>query len=197
MDLLAPLRERLLSLDSEPAQPGRGEQPAAVLVPLFVPAGSSALADVRVVLTRRRADLRRHAGEISFPGGRPEAADGSLAATALREAHEEIGLPPAAVTLLGTLPAVSTFVTGYLIHPFVATIPAGLAWVLSVNEVDEVLELSLADLTAGAGRGEIERRGLRLTTDTYTVDGNVVWGATQRIVTDLLERWQAALRWSS
>ena len=83
------------------------------------------------MLTRRRADLRRHAGEISFPGGRRDEEDASLQVTALREAEEEIGLPRADANVIGELPATSTFATGYLIHPFVATIPAGTAWQLS------------------------------------------------------------------
>ena len=100
----------------------------------------------QLVLTRRRADLRRHAGEISFPGGRRDAEDADLAATALREAEEEIGLERSQVTLRGELPAVSTFATNYVIHPFVATIPAGLSWRPSASEVDAVLELGLRDL---------------------------------------------------
>lgn len=84
------------------AAPGTGEPvAAAVLVPMFLaPDGD----EPHVVLTRRRADLRRHAGEISFPGGRRDAEDPTLTDTALREAEEEIGLPRADVTLLGELP---------------------------------------------------------------------------------------------
>ncbi|HUB35913.1 MAG TPA: CoA pyrophosphatase, partial [Solirubrobacteraceae bacterium] len=89
-------------------------------MPLFeaAPAG-----DLHAVFTRRRSDLRRHAGEISFPGGRRDPEDADLLHTALREAHEEIGLRPESVRVLGPLPAVSTFVTGYEIHPYVALVP--------------------------------------------------------------------------
>ena len=72
-----------------------------------------------MVLTKRRADLRRHAGEISFPGGRRDPDDADLRQTALREAEEEIGLPRSAVSILAELPATSTFATNYVIHPFV------------------------------------------------------------------------------
>ena len=165
---------------------GAGEQvPAAVLVPLFL-AGEQP--KPHVVLTRRRADLRRHAGEISFPGGRRDAEDASLTDTALREAEEEIGLMRSQVSLLGELPPTSTFATGYVIHPFVGTIPADLAWKPSVREVDTVLELSLDAVRAGRTRTNIERRGFTFETDAYIVDEQVIWGATARILEHLLER---------
>ena len=96
----------------------RGGTDAAVLLPLYGWPEEPGL-----IFTERRADLRRHAGEISFPGGRQDDGDADLAATALREAEEEIGLDPAAVELVGALPPTSTFVTGYRIHPFVGLVP--------------------------------------------------------------------------
>jgi 8-oxo-dGTP pyrophosphatase MutT (NUDIX family) len=165
-----------------------GEQTlAAVLVPLYVVAASE---PPHVVLTRRRADLRRHAGEISFPGGRRDPGDLDLAATALREAHEEIGLAPDAVELIGELPAISTFATNYLIHPFVGLIEPGRQWQVSPREVDVVLELPLAAVQQSRTRTEIERRGIKFETDAYELDGNLIWGATFRILADLLERLQ-------
>ncbi len=158
-----------------------------MLVPLFLTAPSER---PTVVLTRRRADLRRHAGEISFPGGRRDADDADLAQTALREAHEEIGLAPDSVELLGELPAISTFATNYLIHPFVGLIEPGQRWLLSPREVDAVLELPLGALEQSRTRTEIERRGIKFETDAYVLDGNLIWGATFRILADLLERLQ-------
>jgi 8-oxo-dGTP pyrophosphatase MutT (NUDIX family) len=176
--------------------PGAGEQiPAAVLVPLFVAAGrgaSSPNGEPHVVLTRRRADLRRHAGEISFPGGRQDAEDADLMDTALREAEEEIGLPRAQVTLLGELPATSTFATSYTIHPYVGEIPAGVAWRLSPKEVDAVLELPLGEVRAGATKAPIERRGITFQTDAYVIGEHVIWGATARILAHLFERLEPA-----
>ncbi len=171
-----------------PGSGAREQVPAAVLVPLFL-AGDEQ--EPHVVLTRRRADLRRHAGEISFPGGRQDPGDADLSDTALREAEEEIGLMRSQVSLLGTLPTTSTFATNYVIHPFVATIPAGVAWRPSAREVDAVLELPLRAVRTGRTTTQIERRGISFETDAYIVDANVIWGATARILEHLLERLQS------
>jgi 8-oxo-dGTP pyrophosphatase MutT (NUDIX family) len=160
-----------------------GSKEAAVLVPLYTQDG-----ELHAVFTERRADMRKHAGEISFPGGRQDAADEDLRRTALREADEEIGLPADVVELVGALPPVGTFVTGYRVHPFVATIPAGRSWVPQESEVEQVLELSLPDLVRGYESKRLLRRGVPFKTPTYTVDGHFVWGATARIVESLLER---------
>ncbi len=178
-----------MSASTWPPEPPRtassSQVQAAVLVPLYA---SSDGGEPLVVLTRRRADLRRHAGEIAFPGGRRDEEDESLADTALREAEEEIGLPRAHVRLLGELPPISTFATGYLIHPFVGAIPAGLQWRPSAREVDAVLELSAAELRAGRTRTQMERRGITFETDAYIVGEHLIWGATARILEILLER---------
>jgi 8-oxo-dGTP pyrophosphatase MutT (NUDIX family) len=158
-----------------------GTKDAAVLVPLH---GDPLTA----VFTERRADLRRHAGEISFPGGRQDEPDEDLRTTALREAEEEIGLPPSEVELVGALPPVGTFVTGYRIHPFVGRIRSGHAWTPQETEVAQILEFSLRDLVAGHEMKRLMRKGVPIKTPTYTVDGHLVWGATARIVQSLLER---------
>jgi 8-oxo-dGTP pyrophosphatase MutT (NUDIX family) len=158
-----------------------------VLVPLFQPSEAEA---PHVVLTRRRADLRRHAGEISFPGGRQDSEDADLAETALREAEEEIGLTREVVALIGDLPPISTFATNYLIHPFVGVIPAGQRWRVSPREVDAVLELPLRELQESRTRTRLQRRGIDFETDAYILDGHLIWGATYRILADLLTRLQ-------
>ena len=145
------------------------------------------------MFTRRRDDLRRHAGEISFPGGRQDFPDEDLRVTALREAEEEIGLPREDVELIGALSPTGTFVTGYRIHPFVGVIRRGHAWTLQPDEVDEVLELSLRALVEGYANKRLLRRGVPIKTPTYTVEGNLVWGATARIVETLLERLRPLL----
>jgi 8-oxo-dGTP pyrophosphatase MutT (NUDIX family) len=155
-----------------------------VLVPLYLDAGGA----LHAVFTERRADLRRHAGEISFPGGRRDEADADLRATALRETHEEIGLPPQAVEVLGALQPTPTFVTNYAVYPFVGLIEPGFAWVLQEAEVGQVLELPVERVRQGYARRRMVRRGMPFRTDVYEVDGHVIWGATARIVADLLER---------
>jgi 8-oxo-dGTP pyrophosphatase MutT (NUDIX family) len=155
-----------------------------VLVPLYLDAGGA----LHAVFTERRADLRRHAGEISFPGGRRDEADADLRATALRETHEEIGLPPQSVEVLGALQPTPTFVTNYAVYPFVGLIEPGFAWVLQEAEVGQVLELPVERVRQGYVRRRMLRRGVPFRTDVYDVGGHVIWGATARIVADLLER---------
>jgi 8-oxo-dGTP pyrophosphatase MutT (NUDIX family) len=177
----------LLSTEDAIALDVRGRTDAAVLVALCPDDDGQLTA----ILTERRADLRRHAGEISFPGGRHDEADADLSATALREAHEEIGLAPAAVDLLGALQPTPTIATGYAVYPFVGLIEPGQTWQLSPREVSEVLELPLARLHAGYARRRLIRRGIPIRTDTYVVDGKLIWGATARILADLFDRISA------
>ncbi len=181
--LLSP--EEALSLDVH------GAVNAAVLVPLYVQDD-----ELHAVLTRRHSDLRRHPGEISFPGGRADEGEHDLRTTALRETEEEIGLPGSAVELLGALQPTPTVVTGYAIYPFVGIIEPGHAWIASAEEVAEVIELPVRALIAGYGRRRLVRRGLPFRTDTYVVDDYLVWGATARILADLFDRIQPLLeRW--
>ena len=140
------------------------------------------------VLTERRADLRRHAGEIAFPGGRRDPGDADLRSTALREAEEEIGLDPAAVQIIGALQPTPTIATGYAIYPYVGVIPSAQAWTVSPREVEEVLEPPLAAIRAGYGRRRLLRRGIPIRTDTYVVADKLIWGATARILADLFDR---------
>jgi 8-oxo-dGTP pyrophosphatase MutT (NUDIX family) len=141
-----------------------GSTDAAVLVPLYETAG-----ELHAVFTKRRDDLRRHAGEISFPGGRQDFPDEDLRVTALREAEEEIGLAREAVDLVGALAPVGTFVTGYRVFPFVGVIEPGTRWTLQEREVDEVLELSLASLVDGFEMQRLLRKGVPIKTPTFTV----------------------------
>ena len=177
------LRRVLLSPEEAVQIEVRGRTDAAVLVPLYMQDDQP-----HAVFTKRRDDLRRHPGEISFPGGRYEEGEANLIATALREAEEEIGLPQAAVEILGALQPTPTIATGYAIYPFVGMIEAGLTWTPSTREVAEVLELSLAELSGGYARRRLVRRGLPIRTDTYLVGDHLIWGATARILADLFDR---------
>ena len=163
-----------------------GRTDAAVLVPLYIDNG-----EPHLVFTKRRKDLRRHGGEISFPGGRYDEGEADLRATALREAEEEIGLPSEAVEIVGALQPTPTIATGYAIYPFVGLIDPGRAWTVSAREVAEVLEFSLSELRSGYGRRRLVRRGLPIRTDTYLVGDRLIWGATARMLADLFERLDA------
>jgi 8-oxo-dGTP pyrophosphatase MutT (NUDIX family) len=183
MDTASQLREKLLTPEEAAELDAPGSKDAAVLIPLY-PRGD----DLVAVFTERRHDLSRHAGEISFPGGRQDFPEEDLRRTALREAHEEIGLEPDAVELVGALPPTGTFVTSYKIHPFVGVIEPGHRWTAQEAEVEQVLELALNDLVAGHEMQRLLGKGVPIKTPTYTVDGHFVWGATARIVQTLLER---------
>jgi 8-oxo-dGTP pyrophosphatase MutT (NUDIX family) len=177
------LRRVLLAPEAAIALNVRGRTDAAVLVALYLDGGR-----LHAVFTKRREDLRRHPGEISFPGGRHDDTDPDLLATALREAEEEIGLPPDAVQVLGALQPTPTIATGYAVYPFVGMIDAGRAWTLSPREVASVLELGLDEVLAGYGRRRLLRRGIPIRTDTYVVGEELIWGATARILADLYDR---------
>jgi 8-oxo-dGTP pyrophosphatase MutT (NUDIX family) len=184
----AKLRELLLSPEEAAELDAPGKTDAAVLIPLYLDGG-----ELVAVFTERRADLRRHAGEISFPGGRQDHPSEDLRETALREAEEEIGLSRKEVELVGALPPTGTFVTGYKIHPFVGSIQSGHRWTPQETEVAQVLELSLPALKSGYESKRLIGKGVPIKTPTYTVDGHFVWGATARIVESLLDRLSPVL----
>jgi len=177
------LRRVLLSPEEALSLEVHGGTDAGVLVPLYVDHG-----ELHAVFTKRREDLRRHPGEISFPGGQSDEGETDLRVTAVREAEEEIRLPRQAVEIVGALQPTPTIATGYAVYPFVGLIAPGRTWTLSAREVAAVLELRLSELVAGYGRRRLVRRGLPIRTDTYLVGDNLIWGATARIVADLLER---------
>jgi 8-oxo-dGTP pyrophosphatase MutT (NUDIX family) len=177
------LRRVLLSVPDALTLDVRGATNAAVLVPLYLDHGR-----MHAVFTKRQDDLRRHPGEISFPGGRYEEGEPDLSATALREAHEEIGLPADAVEIVGALQPTPTIATGYAVYPFVGLIDPGRTWTPSPGEVAEVLELSLDALLSGYARRRLIRRGVPIRTDTYVVGDHLIWGATARILADLFDR---------
>ena len=170
---------------SDPAT--RAAQPAAVLLPLY--AGGSG--SPHLLFTERAATLRRHSGEISFPGGRSDLADAGPRATALREAEEEIGLNPAKVTILGELPAVFTFVTNYLITPVIGHCLGNattLAPLVNAAEVARVIDAPLAVL-ADPQIHHIEqwtRQGRTHPVHFYTFGDTTIWGATAHILTQFL-----------
>jgi 8-oxo-dGTP pyrophosphatase MutT (NUDIX family) len=163
---------------------------SAVLVALFEEEG-----ETQVVLTRRSFTMRAHRGEISFPGGRSH--DGETPAeTALREAHEEIGLAPSAVTPFGWLSPIATFASGSAIFPVVGTLAERPTFVIQPSEVDRAFSVALSDLVAeGAFLEERWRRPApRVGADRegyfplqfFRVPDDVIWGATARVLSELL-----------
>ncbi len=188
-DLARELRAVLLDPAAAAQLDVHGRTDAAVLVPLFVRDG-----ELHAVLTRRRGDMRRHAGEISVPGGRQDDDESDLRRTALRESEEEIGLAAGDVELIGALQPTPTIATNYAVYPFVGLIEPGHAWVPSEAEVDEVLELPLRALRDGYERRRLLRRGVPFRTDTSVVGAHLVWGATARMLADLFDRLDRAGR---
>lgn len=158
--------------------PGRKLRPAAVLVPLIEgPSG------VEVVLTKRSSRLKHHPGQIAFPGGKVEDSDASPESAALREAWEEIALPPDAVSIIGTLPHHET-VTGFTMHPFVGLVRDPVEMMPEAGEVAEVFRVPFAHVTDPA-RFRIEnRRWQGKLRHFYTVPYGpyYIWGATARIL---------------
>src|ERR671935_66657 len=108
-----------------------------------------------------------------------------------REAEEEIGLDPADAEVIGALPPVGTFVTGYKVHPFVGLIPEGLRFRPNPSEVAAVLLFLLDELRGGFAMRRLVRRGLPIRTPTYIVGEHLIWGATARILAELLERLES------
>lgn len=165
---------------------------AAVLA-LVLPSGPPTEEDPgdgpRLLLIERSASLRAHAGQLAFPGGKPEPGDASLVETARREAEEEVGLDRA-VEVLGRLDPVPT-PTGFLIVPFVAFAPPGWQPRITSMEVERLLTPSVARLRDPSihrvtGRGVW--RGFPYEMHEYAIDTPPLWGATARMVWDLLRR---------
>lgn len=182
------LSELLLEPEEALQLDAHGRTEAAVLVPMH-----SWPENPGLVFTERRSDLKRHAGEISFPGGRRDAGE-ELIETALREAEEEIGLSRDDVEVVGALPPIGTFVTNYKITPFVGLIAEGMRFEPNPAEVESVLVASLDDLAAAYEKRRLVRRGVPIKTDTYLVAEKLIWGATARILAELFERLDRRLR---
>ena len=162
---------------------------AAVLVPVFDRDGAP-----HVLLTRRRDDLRLHPGQISFPGGRIDPGDADAQAAALREAEEEIGISPSDVEVLGRLDEALVVTTGFRLTPWVGVVPYPYPFVAQPDEVAGLVEFSFDDLLAPrCHRVEFrEAFGLVHEVHTFDVGREVVWGATARILHELLTVWRTA-----
>jgi 8-oxo-dGTP pyrophosphatase MutT (NUDIX family) len=157
--------------------------PAAVLIPIVV-----RQPDLTVLLTQRTAHLRDHAGQVSFPGGRQEAEDGSPVMTALREAHEEVGIEPHQVEVLGSLPEYRTG-TGFAVTPVVGLVSPPLNLKLDDFEVADVFEPPLAFLldSGNASRQRVEYQGTWREYWALPWQDRYIWGATAGMLVNLRE----------
>ena len=167
---------------------------AGVLVPVYEGPGG----DVRVILTRRPWTMRSHSGEVSFPGGSQDSGDADLEATALREAWEEIGLPPHHVEIIGRLDPLATMSSGSHISPYVGVVADVPELVAAPEEVAAILHVPLAELLddevfheelwppmpemAGRFPSPDGRRPMYF----FDLIGDTVWGATARILHQIL-----------
>ncbi len=180
-DLIASLRDRLprrarRSLDRP--------QRAAVLVPIVDDGGP-----LRLLLTRRTADLPTHAGQVAFPGGLVEAGEEDPIETALREAEEEIGLPPGAVEVLGLLDDFPTLSDTIAVTPVAGVLRRVPPLVAREAEVARIFDIPIADLLQRdrwTSRQEARGGGLRLV-HYFLHEGETLWGLSARIVLHLLE----------
>jgi 8-oxo-dGTP pyrophosphatase MutT (NUDIX family) len=180
--LAARTRARLVDRPRRVVPPGPLIR-AAVLVPI-VDRG-----DAHLVFAKRSDHVGQHAGQISFPGGRIDPEDPDDLHAALREAHEEVALPPSAVEPLGMLDDTETFATQYVITPWVGLVRGAVAWQPDGHEVERVIEVPVgALLERGCFRVEHwERAGVVRDVYFYEYRDTTIWGATARILKQYLD----------
>jgi 8-oxo-dGTP pyrophosphatase MutT (NUDIX family) len=159
-------------------------QPAGVLVPLFWQEG-----EPHLLFTQRTELVKHHQSQISFPGGVADPGDPHLLGTALREAWEEIGLAPRDVRVLGMLAPTAT-VTGFYIHPYVGVIPYPYDFRLNPREVARLLTYPLAEFLPPERwrTGPYTYQGRTVSVCCWHLDDTCIWGATARLLLDLLSR---------
>lgn len=166
--------------------PGRVLRPAAVLIAVWLrPTGA------RLILTKRASHLQHHPGQIAFPGGKVDAGDDGAVGAALRETHEEVGLPPERVQVLGILPPHET-VTGFSVTPVLGLVRDDFIPIPEAGEVEEVFTVPLSHVL-DPGRYRIERRLWRGEWRRYYAvpyGPYYTWGATARILRGLADRVQ-------
>jgi 8-oxo-dGTP pyrophosphatase MutT (NUDIX family) len=156
--------------------------PTAVLVPLYYRDGQC-----HILFTRRTETVRTHKGQISFPGGVYQDEDVSLVNTALRESTEEIGLNAQDVEILGELDDEPSAAANYLITPFVGFIPWPYRFILSKDEVEEIIGVPVSELLGGGCRfQEVETLEGKVLSYAYQYQETVIWGATARILKQFL-----------
>jgi len=168
-----------------------GAQAAAVLVPVFPEDGVA-----RLVLTRRSTNLPSHQGQVAFPGGKVHDGETSEAG-ALREAHEEVGILPEDVDVVGALEELATVASQFVLAPFVGLLPARPVLIPNPSEVARVFDVQVAELMEAdvyhEERWDLPGMGER-PMHFFEIAGETVWGATARILHDLLVLVAGSLR---
>jgi 8-oxo-dGTP pyrophosphatase MutT (NUDIX family) len=154
---------------------------AAVLIPLFQDG-----ADYKILFTQRTQKVEAHKGQISFPGGRIDAKDRTLLETALREAYEEVGIRRKDVTVLGRIDDMLTVASNYIVHPFVGLIPSSYSFVISRDEVERLITVPFRTFFESGTVMPVHYEGRVYEGLAYTHDGEVIWGATARIMNNLV-----------
>jgi 8-oxo-dGTP pyrophosphatase MutT (NUDIX family) len=156
---------------------------AAVLVPLFKKGE-----DCHLLFTRRSDQVKYHKGEISFPGGVVDEEDLELINTALREAHEEIGLKKSDVQIIGILDDIVT-ITQFIVTPIVGLFPYPYPFKVSEVEIAELIEVPLSSLLDDGcfSEKEIIRSGQKEVVYAYQYGKHIIWGATARILKQFLD----------
>ncbi|MBN1643926.1 MAG: CoA pyrophosphatase [Dehalococcoidales bacterium] len=159
-----------------------GLKPSSVLVPVFMKEKQYYL-----LFIQRTDRVKAHKGQVSFPGGAYEKADGTLLNTALREAYEEIGLEPTDIAILGRLDDAVT-AAGYIISPFIGLIPYPYQFKLDKWETEETLEVPLTVLLdkSNGKEGSVTIDGNKFDTYIYRHGKKIIWGATARILKQFL-----------
>jgi 8-oxo-dGTP pyrophosphatase MutT (NUDIX family) len=155
---------------------------AAVLIPIFKRDD-----EYTVLFTKRTNTVEAHKGQISFPGGRVDERDASLLDTALREAYEEIGLHSKDVMILGRTDDMRTVVSNYIVHPFAGFIPHPYAFKISRDEVEELISVPLQIFLGGSSITPVNYDGGIYEGLAYAYGGEVIWGATARIMQNLVD----------
>lgn len=163
--------------------PGQLWQKSAVLIPL-----RQGPHELEVILTRRTAHLRHHADQICFPGGRMDDTDNSLLTTALRETHEELGVHPHHVHILGQLPE-QPVLSRFMIQPYVGLIDTKIEFIREPNEVAEVLSVPLRLLLDQRNHLQVKRNHpVHPTVHFIPWQGQLIWGATAAIIRGLADQ---------
>ena len=164
---------------------------SAVLLPIYYKQGQ-----YYILFTKRTETVQNHKGQISFPGGAYQDGDRTLVNTTLRECAEEIGLMTDKVEVLGELDDIATLTSGYIISPFVALIPWPYQFKVDREEVEEIIEVSISVLMdKGCWHEETEIiDGETVTSHFYHYQGEVIWGATARILNQFLDIFAQVMR---